>query len=514
MTLRNRLLLALLALALIPTAVFTWFTLDQLGRSIDRWYRPGVARALEAGLEIGKGSLARFESTLLAQSDLWASRWTGAMTPAMQESWGAQLAAAGVDFLQIYRHDPDGHWHRIAQVTPKGVIQATPLDLSDAIPPALESGSVLRSAAGAIAGVSEAQGGDVVVAGVRVQPEFFQKIESLGQGTAYYRQLDIYVDLQRRVYAILVAAIVLLLVGGAVFLSHAIARDTAQPIQTLSEALERVAAGDLGTRVEPKGALELRSLGSSFNEMATRLETAREAVQQAEREAAWRDVARKLAHEFRNILTPMQLSLQLVEAQIAAVPEAERESFRRSLGSVLREVDHLHRLAEQFSQYARLPEPRFETFDLDEVVRAVLQANAATLDPVTVRCEPATIRGDRLLLTRAIHNLALNAREASPMHAPIELALGAGPKQVTFEVLDRGSGLPQDVKHRLFEPYVSTKRRGSGLGLSLVRDIVHQHGGTITLEDRSGGGARAVVVLPCAAEHDAHRELPRKEAWQ
>jgi len=498
MTLRNRLLLALLALALIPTAVFTWFTLDQLGRSIDRWYRPGVARALEAGLEIGKGSLARFESTLLAQSDLWASRWTGSLLPAMKESWGSQLAAAGVDFLQIYRRGPDGRWHRIAEVTPNGVIQATPLDLADAISPALEAGSVVRFPAGAIAGVSEARGGDVVVAGVRVNPEFFQQIENLGQGTGYYRQLGVYVDLQRRVYAILVAGIVVMLVGGAAFLSHAIARDTARPIQTLSQALERVAAGDLGTRVVPAGALELRSLGASFNQMAERLETAREVVQQAEREAAWRDVARKLAHEFRNILTPMQLSLQLVEAQIEAVPEAERESFRRSLASVLREVDHLHRLAEQFSQYARLPEPRFEMFDLDEIVRAVLQANAATLDPVTLRCEPAPIRGDRLLLTRAIHNLVLNAREASPPHAAIQLVLCTRAERVTLEVLDRGSGLPQDVRNRLFEPYVSTKRRGSGLGLSLVRDIVHQHGGTITLEDRSGGGARAVVALPRA----------------
>lgn len=499
MTLRNRLLVALLTLALIPTAVFTWFTLDQLGRSIDRWYRPGVARALEAGLAIGKGSLARFESTLLAQSDLWASRWSGSLSPALEQSWSAQLAGAGVDFLQVYRRDAAGRWQRIAQVTPRGVIQANPLDLANAISPALESGEVLRFPAGAIAGVSEASGGDAVVAGVRVNPEFFEQIENLGQGTGYYRQLGVYVDLQRRVYTILVAAIVVMLVAGAVFLSHAIARDTARPIQTLSEALERVAAGDLAARVAPAGALELRSLGSSFNQMAAGLESAREAAQQAEREAAWRDVARKLAHEFRNILTPMQLSLQLVEAQIAAVPDAERESFRRSLASVLREVDHLHRLAEQFSQYARLPEPRLETFDLEEIVRAVLQANAATLDPVEFRCEAAPIRGDRLLLTRAIHNLALNAREASPPQSAIEIEIGADADHVRLAVLDRGAGLPQDVRHRLFEPYVSTKRRGSGLGLSLVRDIVHQHGGVITLEDRQGGGAQALVALPRAA---------------
>src|SRR5438874_6460776 len=104
-TLRNRLLLALLALALVPTAVFTLFTFDQLNRSIDRWYRPGVAHALEAGLEIGKSSLTRFETMLAAQADTWAGRWTGSMTPATRAAWSALLPGTGIDFVQIYRRD-------------------------------------------------------------------------------------------------------------------------------------------------------------------------------------------------------------------------------------------------------------------------------------------------------------------------------------------------------------------------------------------------------------------------
>ena len=210
-------------------------------------------------------------------------------------------------------------------------------------------------------------------------------------------------------------------------------------------------------------------------------------------------MARKLAHEFKNILTPMQLSLQLVEAQIGSVPVTERESFRRSLDSALREVDHLNRLAEQFSQYARLPEPHFETVDLGEIVRSVAQAAGATFGKVVVRIDaPAFVRGDRLLLSRAIHNLVLNAREACPTGAPVEIEVAQSEGCVVLDVLDRGAGVPADLQPRLFEPYVSTKRRGSGLGLSLIRDIVRQHGGTIRLQNREGGGARATLALPHA----------------
>ncbi len=497
MTLRNRLLLALLALALLPTVVFTVFTLDQLDRSIDRWYRPGVARALEAGLDIGKSSLARIEGILSAQGDEWSGRWTGALTQAQRDQWSTELRNNGIDFVQVYHRAPDRTWRRVEQVVPKGLLAVTPLDLSAGIDSSLANNQPLRSPLGALADVDTAANGDAVLAGIIVHPEFFGEIESLGQGAVHYEQLGVYVDLQRRVYGLLVALVVIALVTVAWFLSQAIARQTARPISALSEALEQLASGDLTTRVAPAGAAELRSLGSSFNAMAERLADARDAEQRAEREAAWRDVARKLAHEFKNILTPMQLSLQLIEAQIETVPETGRDAFRRGLASALREVDHLNRLAGQFSQYARLPEPRFEPVELGELVRAVVEDLG--MAGVHVHAErPVGVQGDRLLLTRAIHNLLLNAREASPPGTPVDIAVTERENRGVIEVLDRGTGLPADLQPRLFEPYVSTKRRGSGLGLSLVRDIVQQHDGAVALENRDGGGARAIVILPRA----------------
>jgi nitrogen fixation/metabolism regulation signal transduction histidine kinase len=338
-----------------------------------------------------------------------------------------------------------------------------------------------------------------------VPADFFTDIERVSEGRGAYSRLGVMVDVQRPLTWLLVAGLVLLLATLALFLAHALARPIARPLSELSAALDRVAGGDLQVRVTPRGARELRVLGRAFNAMTARLEEARTAMAEAEREAAWRDVARKLAHEFKNILTPLKLSLQLIEAELEAVPGA-RADTGANLQAALDEVAQLARLADQFSQYARLPEPHLEPLDLAQVARSA--AGRPMCEGVSVACapgEPVPVRGDQVMLARAAHNLVLNACEASPAGATVEIAARREYGHAVLEVLDRGPGLPAGLADRLFEPYVSTKRRGSGLGLSLVRDIARQHGGTVSLEDREGGGACARLVLPLAKEGEVSR---------
>ena len=531
MTLRTRLFLTFVALALVPIALLTAFTLDRLSRSLQFWNTPGVDQSLESALEVSKTALSRMDATAQAQALDWARALPPApLSTARRTAVRAGLRAAGLDFVQLYRRE-DGHWRLVEEVLPEGVLAPAPLDLSPELDAALVSGRPLHSRLGALgaaapmepeeprmprapggpamsgapAGPSpESAGRWALTAGMRVPPDFFARVDQVGRAVGFYHRFGVLRDVSRTYWLLLVAALVVALTGISLLVATTLARGMTRPLQRLEEALERVAGGDLETRVTPAGARELRTLGERFNAMTARLSAARTALAQAEREAAWREVARRLAHEFKNILTPMGLSLHRMRRRAEQVAEEHRAAVAESLEAMDQALADLTRLAEQFSQYARLPEPRFEPIDLARVVR-----DAAKLHEPG-RCSvafvpsggPLPVAGDRLLLSRAVHNLLLNAAEASPDGGTVEVRSGREGDDAVVEVLDRGPGIAPEVRARLFEPYVSTKARGSGLGLSLVRDIAIQHGGTVTLDDREGGGARACLRLPAIPAAD------------
>ncbi len=499
MTLRARLVLALLALALLPTAVFTAFTLVQLDRATAHWFRPGVDRALESALQVSKTALVRMDATVMARAEDWAAALPpGTLAPERRAAVREGLRAAGLDFVQLYRRR-GGRWERSDQAVPPGVIAARGVDLGPEIDAALASGRVLHSPRGALAAAAPLDSAHVLVAGMWVPPDFFADVARVSEGRGHYSRLGVMVDVQRPYTWLLVSGLMVALAAIALALSTAIARPLTRPLSELAAALERVAGGDLTVRVRPRGARELRTLGLAFNAMTGRLAEAREAVKHAEREAAWREVARRVAHEIKNPLTALRYALHRVQRRAALVPESERQAMQQSLDAILLELENLATMAEQFSQYARMPEPRIEPLDLGEVARAA----AALHEPGTVRLAlgagPLRVRGDRLLLSRAVHNLVINACEAGP-GAPVEIRARAEGGLAVLEVLDRGPGPPPGLAERAFDPYVSTKDRGSGLGLSLVRDVARQHGGGVTLENREGGGACARLTLPLDLE--------------
>ncbi|HYM80811.1 MAG TPA: ATP-binding protein [Candidatus Limnocylindria bacterium] len=498
MTLRTRLFLAFLALALVPTAILSLFTLDRLDRAIALWNPRGVELTLESALEVSKTAGARMEATAAAQAQDWALALPPeSLTTARRTGIRAGLRASGLDFVQLYRREGD-RWRLIEEVLPEAVMNPEPLDLSSEIEEALRGEAIVRSNRGILAAVAPMENDHALTAGMRVPPSFFAQVQRVGEGIDFFRRFSVVRDVSRTYVLLLVAVLALALTGLAFWVARRLARSMTQPLLGLETALERVASGDLETRIEPAGATELRTLAQRFNAMTERLAAARAALAEAEREAAWREVARRLAHEFKNVLTPLSLSLHRLRRRSELVPPEEREAVRDSLAALTQGVADLTRLAEQFSQYARLPEPRFERLDLAELTRTAARQHEPERRTLDVRggTEPLPVAGDRLLLSRAVHNLVLNALEASPPGGTVELRLALVGNEAVLEVLDRGSGVAPDVRDRVFEPYVSTKARGSGLGLALVREIVTQHGGTVTLVNRNDGGACARLAVP------------------
>ncbi len=497
MNLRTRLLVALLAFAFLPTLVLTIFTLELFGRASDRWFLPGVDRALGAAVGVSRAPLARLEASVLDRADDWAAglralpldaRGRSALRDAVHD--------AGLDFAQGYAREGD-RWRLLETVTAAGPPDT--LDLSAAIATVIEGGRLLRDDRAALAGVARAGPDMALVAGIRLPQGYFERLDDVVRAREYYPRLAVLVDVQRRYVWLLVLGLGLVLTLLALATAQALARGLARPLGALARGFERVAEGDLEARVTEEGPQELRTLAASFNGMTARLAEARLRVAEAEREAAWREVARRLAHEIKNPLTPMRLSLHRLQRRAGLVPEDQRPAVAESLEALLHEVEHLTRLAEQFSQYARLPDPRREPVDLARLARDAVSLHEPehlALRSDALAAAPAI--GDPLLLSRALHNLLLNACEASPAGSEVEVRTGVEAGRAWAEVLDRGAGLPAELADRVYEPYVSTKNRGSGLGLSLVRDVANQHDGTITLSARAGGGVVARFEIPAA----------------
>lgn len=497
MTLRARITFALLVASLVPLLILTVFTLVRLDRALRAWNTPAVERALDASLEVGKLSVMKLENSVRTQADGLAHGLPDRpLSAAARDSLQSALGATALDVVQVYRRIGDT-WRLEDDVRPAKVLAATPLDLGAEVDPALAGDRVIRSARGTLAGVSPIGRERALVLGMTLHPGFFEELQTIGQGLGYYRRFGIVRDLSRLYLLMLVASLFVALTVISALVAARIAADMTRPIRELEQAVERVAEGDLATRVAPSGARELVTLGARFNQMTGRLAEQQDALKQAEREATWREVARRLAHEFKNMLTPMSISLHRLRRRAPMVPDDQRPAVEQALGALDQNMSQWSALAEQFSQYARMPEPRPEPLDLGDVVRSAVSLHEHEGVTVEVHCRHALpVQADALLLSRAIHNLVLNACEASPPGSTVQVECRAEDGAALVEVLDRGSGIDESLRARLFEPYVSTKKRGSGLGLSLVRDVAAQHGGTATIENREHGGARARLSLP------------------
>lgn len=306
-----------------------------------------------------------------------------------------------------------------------------------------------------------------------------------------------------------IAALFLSLVAG-VLLSGRIAR----PVRELADGARRVAAGDLDIDVSVRSVDEVGELAQAFNAMTTELQASRDRLLQAERVAAWREMARRLAHELKNPLFPIQLSIETLQRAFAgesarggaggevATP-AFRSLFPESTRTILQEIAALRKTIDEFSQFARMPPPRPRRGSINQTVERVLALYQAQRGAVQVEARLATdlppVSFDPDLMGRAIGNLVKNALEAMPDGGLLCVSTGSAPGSVRIAVEDSGPGLTPEQRSRLFTPYYTTKRAGTGLGLAIVQGIVSDHGGRIRVEDGRQRGTRFTIVLPLAS---------------
>ncbi|MBC8133955.1 MAG: HAMP domain-containing protein [Deltaproteobacteria bacterium] len=338
-----------------------------------------------------------------------------------------------------------------------------------------------------------------------IDRQLYANFLSLRQAVEKERELDRVLPLLLPgLFRGLILELVLVLIV-ATAIGLLVARRATSRVATLRDAASRVAGGDLSVRIAPRGRDELDDLGRAFDRMVGELGDARSRLEYLQKVSAWQEVARRLAHEIKNPLTPIQLVVQQLRSQYRGDDSGYRHLLDTA-GEVLgEEIGSIRRLVDDFSAFAKLPKVEPTPVDLgsliDDFARAHPEWNASVEAERPARVVEALC--DRMLIRRVLANLvenAIQACEAAGRTARVRLSVAwnAATATATIQVDDNGPGISPSTSSRVFDPYFTTKEHGTGLGLAIVRKIIIDHGGDVSVgvAPQPLGGARFSVQLP------------------
>ena len=490
-----KLTLALILFLLIPTVPLLYAS----GSAVDVvrafFVRLPVDEAMESGLDVVRLALTDEEQRLQA----WCNEITGE---------GAESTSGLIppDFNLQFSRDEMGNWV-ISEFRAEAGRSGFETDTLAADPPdpRIEQPQVLadveftwdertffnyRDRGVYMALIKPSESDAIECAGIWVDPLIVRARYALEEGLDKFGFITGLggTGLQEGLWIIASLWLVILTVG-AFFAARLLARGVSNPVLGLAKGMAAVADGDLNVRVDVEARDEMQVLVDSFNTMTDQLKEARERIVFVEKQAAWRDVARGIAHEIKNPLTPIQIGLHRVRTRLESDGTWETDpAIRESIQTMNEEVDALRRMAASFSEFAQLPQPDLELADLETVVRnaVALFQEGSQISRLNVRVigQIPALKMDADLIKRAMINLVKNGVESveSAGGGEVNVVLERKGNSVQVEVRDSGIGFDPEDAARLFYPDYSTKSRGTGLGLSMVARIMADHSWQITAE--------------------------------
>jgi nitrogen fixation/metabolism regulation signal transduction histidine kinase len=295
-------------------------------------------------------------------------------------------------------------------------------------------------------------------------------------------------------------------------LSGIIAAHITRPVKDLAVAASEIGRGNWDVKVKPGPRDEIGQLADAFNQMTHELIAQKERLVQSERVAAWRELARRLAHELKNPLFPLQLTVENLLRAREAGPEQFEEVFRESTTTLLAEIANLKTIIGRFSDFSKMPAPQLQPVDLNEMVRSVaqlfqgqFQRDPGKIEPLLQLDSVPPVSADPVLLRRVVENLVLNAIDAMPKGGTLTFRTSTRDKYAVLELSDTGVGLTPEECERVFTTYYTSKQHGTGLGLAIVQSVISDHKGTITVSSRKNEGTTFHVELPIAESAGAER---------
>ena len=527
-SLRTRLLAIFIALAVVPCLTLTLAISERLTRSIEFWGNPGVERTVDSSVGAARVALRALKDHLLAAVEGMAE---------------GQAPPGGLDILRMYERAGGRYALRQAEPSATGLLIS-----SEEIEAALDASRVIEKPEGYLLAIAAMDSAAlrVIVGGYAIPPELFAQIAEARRGASLFDRLKLYLAVSKGWVWISTGFVALLVVIAAVILARFMARGLTRPIEELVGAMERLGRGEPVPTLAESGDPEMAYLVASFNRMAAELEQSRRELRRAERLAAWQDVARRVAHEIKNPLTPIQFAIHRLKKELggagpaapgatspgattpgaaalgaatAGAGAAERTALDESLDAILGEVESLRHMADEFSRLAKLPTPELEPVAVAPLLREMSELFAHPAIEIRLDLPPdlPAVEADSRLLRQVFTNLFKNAVEAMPGGGVLgvraqAVTMPGGGRAVAIEITDSGPGIAPEIIDRVGEPYLSTKKGGSGIGIAVVTKIVHDHRGRFELMNGAAGGAVARIVLPASRgrEHQGRDETARE----
>lgn len=479
MTFRSRLLRLLLVFSLMPTLIMAVITFWLTAESFDlRRGGDGVDTAFVALLEYEQADAEQ--------------RLRRVISPNRHLSTG-QMAPADV----IFRVDGDS-------VIIVSMADASAMDLLDDLDPMVIGSSPYWHTApqGTAQIVCREDSALGILCAAKIYAPSYRQAIQLFEGS--HRQAIADADRQGYYFAFIGILLVLLLLSAtivAIVLSRRISTRLAKPIAATTEVVDSVAGGDFSRRVHAEATGEVAVLVQSVNRMAQQLDDLTRRLSQSERVAAWRGVARRFAHELRNPLQPIAVSLYQIRKALSE--GADPGQIAEPLAAIDEEIKHLTNLAERFSALSRMPAFEPECLDLSELVQSIGQLYRERLAShdfrLSVPDDPVWVTADHTYLREAIHNLLKNAREATNKGKAISLTVAIDDAEfAVVEVADQGRGMDTAQVASAPLPYFTSKEGGSGLGLAIVEKVASDCGGRLDIESCPGIGTTMRLIIPLA----------------
>ena len=520
---RRRLALAIVLTALIPLLAAIWLAESTVRQTSARFFIPDVGAHLDKSLglyqELARNvkALMRQEAAELAQRSALRRAASAADRPALD----TELKRAFSDhpsLVSLAVQDADGK--PLAEMKRDKPVDPSHENQLEVSKPLADGPS--------------ADDAPQLVAVFAVDKSHFDELTEMSQFVDTYKQVERRREADERSYLLAFSALLCITIVAAIGVGSLLARGVSRRIAELARATRLVGEGDLSIRVPEGGGDEIADLAGAFNRMLGEVESSRARIEYLQRISAWQEMARRLAHEIKNPLTPISLAVQEIHRRYAGSDPEYQRLVDTTLEIVEDEVGTLRRLVGEFSDFARLPQASLFRADLAEFLREQAarfgvrsgerDSTETALDELlslgqvtnikvefVVPAEPCEALIDVQMLRRVLFNLVRNAAQALAARpvgsGRVLVRLARDGEFWNLDVEDNGPGIPVELRETVFDPYVTTKDEGTGLGLSIVKKVVIEHGGTIRAGQSELGGARLRVRLPVLGTRAAERAL-------